>query len=143
MRATKQSQIFVLSSNSSDYSKGVPKEGPSVVTEEGPSIQGLLDWYGYNTVEKYLSDTYFPSIDKDSTGEDTIHESYSPMSKGKYVPDSQNSNLKVKRPILITGCVLGLASVTTWEEILKKIGVRKPQICAYKENGKIKVSYGS
>ncbi|GJY79371.1 zinc finger, CCHC-type containing protein [Tanacetum coccineum] len=81
-------KIIVLSSNSSNYSKGVPKEGPSVasVPEEGPSIQGLLDWYGYNTVEKYLSDTYFPSIDKDNTNkdntnEDTIYESYSPMSK--------------------------------------------------------------
>ncbi|GJY09422.1 hypothetical protein Tco_0377607, partial [Tanacetum coccineum] len=50
-----------LSSNSSDYSKGVPEEEPSVasVLVEGPSIQGLLDWYGYNTIEEYLSDTYF------------------------------------------------------------------------------------
>ncbi|GJR33139.1 hypothetical protein Tco_1109371 [Tanacetum coccineum] len=103
------------SSDSSDYSKGVPKEGPSVVSvlEEGPSIQGLLDWYGYNTVEEYLSDTYFPSTDKDNIDEDTIQESYSPMSKGKYVPVSQNSNPKVKSPIPITGCVLGLANVTT------------------------------
>ncbi|GJU12931.1 putative reverse transcriptase domain-containing protein [Tanacetum coccineum] len=76
-------------SNSSGYSKCVPKEEPSVasVPEEGPSIQGLLYWYGYNTVEEYLSNTYFPSTDKDntnkdSTDEDTLHESYSPMSKG-------------------------------------------------------------
>ncbi|GKD39305.1 hypothetical protein Tco_1259512 [Tanacetum coccineum] len=78
----------VFCSDSSDDSKGVPKEGSSIasVHEEGPSIQGLLDWYGYDTVGEYLEDTYFPSTykdttDKDNTDEDTIHESYSPMSK--------------------------------------------------------------
>ncbi|GJR07342.1 hypothetical protein Tco_0530326 [Tanacetum coccineum] len=83
-------KIIDLSSNSSDW-KGVPKEGPSVasVPGEGPSIQGLLDLYGYNTVEEYLSDTYFPSTNKDSTDEDTIYEANSPMSKGKYVPRRQ------------------------------------------------------
>ncbi|GJR28259.1 hypothetical protein Tco_1104491 [Tanacetum coccineum] len=113
-------EIIDLSSNSSDYNKGVPKEGPSVtsVPEEGPSIQGLLDWYGYNTIEEYLSDTYFPSTDndntdKDNTDEDTIYESNSPMSKGKYVPVSQQNNPKVKSHILVTGCVLGLANITT------------------------------
>ncbi|GJZ02138.1 hypothetical protein Tco_0520099 [Tanacetum coccineum] len=87
-RKKKIEEIIVLSSDNSDYNKGVPKEGPNVasVPEEGPSIQGLLDWYGYDTVEEYLSDTYFPSTDKDntdkdSTDEDTIHESYYPMSK--------------------------------------------------------------
>nr|GEX23316.1 hypothetical protein [Tanacetum cinerariifolium] len=106
----KNVEIINLSSNSSDYSKGVPKEGPSVashskgvpkegpsvasVRDEGSSIQGLLDLYRYNTVEEYLSDTYFPSTDKDSTDEDTIYEANSPMSKE--------------------------------DEILKKIGVRKP-----------------
>ncbi|GKB51111.1 hypothetical protein Tco_0901864, partial [Tanacetum coccineum] len=143
-------EIIVLSSNNSDYSKGFPKEGPSVasVPEKEPSIQGLLDWYGYNTIEEYLSDIYFPSTDKDNTNkdgtyEDTIHESYFPMSKGKYVPVSQQNNPKVKSPIPITGCVLGLANITTWDEILKKIGVRKPQICADNAKGKRKVSYGS
>ncbi|GKA06026.1 hypothetical protein Tco_0685146, partial [Tanacetum coccineum] len=107
-------EIIDLSSNNSDYSKCVPKEGPSVasVPEEGPSIQGLLDWYGYNTVEEYLLDTYFPSTDKDntdkdSTNEDTIYEANSPMSK---------------------------------DEILKKMRVRKPQICANKAKGKRKES---
>ncbi|GKE82613.1 hypothetical protein Tco_1552613 [Tanacetum coccineum] len=86
----------MLSSYNSDDSKGVPKEGPSIVSvpEEGPSIQGLLDWYEYDTVEEYLEDTYFPSTykdttDKDNTDEDTIYESYSPMSKCKYVPTRQ------------------------------------------------------
>ncbi|GJX33578.1 hypothetical protein Tco_0243433 [Tanacetum coccineum] len=91
----KHPEIINLSSNSSDYNKGVPKEGPLVasVPEEGSSIQGLLDWYGCNTVEEYLLDTYFPitdkdNTDKDNTDEDTIYESYSPMSNDKYVPVS-------------------------------------------------------
>ncbi|GJW32636.1 hypothetical protein Tco_0052668 [Tanacetum coccineum] len=80
-------EIIIFSLDSSNYSKGVPKEGPSVVSalEEGTSIQRLLYWYGYNIVEEYLSDTYFPTTDndttdKDNTDEDTIHESYSPKS---------------------------------------------------------------
>ncbi|GJZ99972.1 hypothetical protein Tco_0672523, partial [Tanacetum coccineum] len=131
-------EIIDLSSNSFDYNKGVPKVGPLVasVLEEGPSIQGLLDLYGYNTLEDYLSDTYFPSTDKDSTDEDTIYESNFALSKGIYVPVSQQNNPKVKRPISDTGCVLGLANVTTWYEILKKIRVRKPYICADKAKGK-------
>ncbi|GKC47770.1 hypothetical protein Tco_1065492 [Tanacetum coccineum] len=143
-------EIIYLSSNSSDYSKGVLKEGTSIasVPEEGPSIQGLLDWYGYNIVEEYLSDTYFPSTykdntDKDNTDEDTIYESYSSMSKGKYGPVSQQNNPKVKSPIPVTGCVLGLANVTTWNEILKKIRVRKHHICTEKAKEKRKVPYGS
>ncbi|GKB34005.1 hypothetical protein Tco_0873406 [Tanacetum coccineum] len=63
-------------------------KGPSIasVPKEGPSIQGLLEWYGYDTVEEYLKDTFFPitdkdTTDKDRTDEDAIHESYSPKSK--------------------------------------------------------------
>ncbi|GKG40598.1 hypothetical protein Tco_0467375 [Tanacetum coccineum] len=111
--------------------------------KEGPSIQGLLDWYGYDTVEEYLEETFFPSTDKDttdkdSTDEDTIHESYSPKSKGKYVPVSQKHNPKVifKSPIPITGCVLGLANVHTWDNILKKFGVKKPESGADKAKEK-------
>ncbi|GJR73197.1 hypothetical protein Tco_0085562 [Tanacetum coccineum] len=98
------------------------------------------DWYGYDTIEEYLEETCFPSTDKDSTDVDTIHESYSPMSKGKYVPVSQKHNPKVKSHIPIIGCVLGLANVTTWDEILKKMGVRKPEIYADKAKGKRKVA---
>ncbi|GKA94514.1 hypothetical protein Tco_0816552 [Tanacetum coccineum] len=59
---------------------------PSIasVPKEGPSIQGLLEWYGYDTIEEYLEDTFFPITDKDSTDEDTIHESYSPKSKERF-----------------------------------------------------------
>nr|GEX73091.1 hypothetical protein [Tanacetum cinerariifolium] len=113
------------SSNTSDN-----KKGPSIgsVPKKGPSIQGLLDWYGYDTIEEYLYGTYFLSTDKDitdkdSTDEDTIHESYSPMSKGKYVPVSQKHNLKVKIPIPIIECVLGLANVTTDRYVFLDRGV--------------------
>ncbi|GJR71231.1 hypothetical protein Tco_0083596 [Tanacetum coccineum] len=134
--------------NGKNYGKVLSTtKGPSIprVPKEGPSIQGLLDWYGYDTVEEYLKETFFPNTDKDSTDEDTIHESYSPKSKGKYVPLSQKHNPKVifKSPIPNTRCVLGLTNVHTWDDILKKFKVRKPESCADKAKGKRKVSYGS
>ncbi|GJZ42893.1 hypothetical protein Tco_0590148 [Tanacetum coccineum] len=132
-------EIIVLSDSSYD------SKGPSIlrVPVEGPSIQGLLDWYGYETIEEYLSDNYFPSTYKDNTDndnfdEDTIQECYSAKSKGKYVPVSKKHNPKVKSPIPIKGCVLGIANVDTWEDILKKFGVRKQESCAYKAKGKKK-----
>ncbi|GJX10101.1 hypothetical protein Tco_0199960, partial [Tanacetum coccineum] len=77
-------EIIMLSSNNSD-----DRKGPSItsVPKERLSIKGLLEWYGYDTIDEYLEETYFPSTDKDitdkdNTDEDTIHESYSPMSKG-------------------------------------------------------------
>ncbi|GKC12563.1 hypothetical protein Tco_1009345 [Tanacetum coccineum] len=90
-------------------------KGPSIprVLVNWPSIQGLLDWYGYNTVEEYLSDTYFPSMKKDTTD--------------KASTVSQKHNLKVKSLIAITGCVLGLANIHTWDDILKRFGVRKAE----------------
>ncbi|GJZ55821.1 hypothetical protein Tco_0611014 [Tanacetum coccineum] len=65
--------ILVLISDSSDDRKGSSKA--SVPIFEGPSVQGLLDHYGYNDIEEYLSWNYFPSTDKDITDEDCIHES--------------------------------------------------------------------
>ncbi|GJT81177.1 hypothetical protein Tco_1055519 [Tanacetum coccineum] len=53
------------------------RKGPSIASVskfEGPSVQGLLDWYRYNTIEEYLSDNYFPSTDKDITDKDNIDE---------------------------------------------------------------------
>ncbi|GJU39032.1 hypothetical protein Tco_1191989 [Tanacetum coccineum] len=56
-------EIIVLS-DSSDDSKGplIPR-----VPIEGPLIQGFLDWHGYDNIEDYLSDNYFPSTYKDTT----------------------------------------------------------------------------
>ncbi|GJW55282.1 hypothetical protein Tco_0099367 [Tanacetum coccineum] len=100
-------------SDSSDDSKS-----PSIPREPvyGPSVQGLLDNYGYDNIDDYLSDFYFPSTDKEDTivhtDEDPIHESYSPKSKAKYVPVSQKHNPNVKSSIAITGCVLDYQMLT-------------------------------
>ncbi|GJT86157.1 hypothetical protein Tco_1067874 [Tanacetum coccineum] len=125
----------------SDDRKGPSKA--SVPKFKGPLVQGLLDWYGYNTIEEYLSWNYFPSTDKDITDEDCIHESNYAMSKGKYVPVSQKHNPKVKIPVPVTGCVLGLANVTTWDEIVNKMRVRKSEIYADRAKGKRNVAYRS
>nr|GEW12791.1 hypothetical protein [Tanacetum cinerariifolium] len=77
-------EIIVLSLDSSDDRKG--PSNLSVPIFEGPSVQGLLDHYGYNDIEEYLSWNYFLSTDKDITDkditdEDCIHESNYAMSK--------------------------------------------------------------
>ncbi|GJY12621.1 hypothetical protein Tco_0381930 [Tanacetum coccineum] len=145
LQTSSKNEIIVLSSDSSDDRKGPSKANVPIF--EGPSVQGLLDYYGYNDIEEYLSWNYFPSTDKentdkDTTDEDCIHECNYAMSKGKYVPVSHKHNRKVKIHVPVTGCVLGLANVTTWEEIVNKMGVRKSKIYVEKAKGKIKVSYG-
>ncbi|GKA67469.1 retrovirus-related pol polyprotein from transposon TNT 1-94 [Tanacetum coccineum] len=60
-----------------------------------------------------------------------------------YVPVCKKHNPNMYSPVLVTGCVLGLASVTTWDEIEKKMGARKSKTCADKAKGKRKVSCGS
>ncbi|GKD58721.1 hypothetical protein Tco_1296230 [Tanacetum coccineum] len=65
------------------------------------------------------------------------------MSKSKYLPVLQKHNPKVKSHIPVTRCVLGLANVTTWDEILNKIGVRKAEIATDKANGKRKVTFAA
>ncbi|GKD08023.1 hypothetical protein Tco_1187708 [Tanacetum coccineum] len=136
-----------MNSNSSDDDRKGPSKA-SVPIFEGPSVQGLLDYYGYIDIEEYLSWNYFPSIDKentnnditdkDTTDEDCIHECNYAMSKGKYVPVSHKHNPKVKSLKAVRGCVLGLANVTIWEEIMNKMGVRKSKMYAEKAKGKRK-----
>ncbi|GJX47730.1 putative reverse transcriptase domain-containing protein [Tanacetum coccineum] len=119
----------------------------------GPSTQGLLDAYGYNTIEEYLSWNYFPSTynestdmettDKRNTDKDCIVDSNSAMSKGKYVPVCKKNKPNVYSHVQVTGSVLGLPNVTTWDEIEKKMGARKSKTCADKAKGKRKVSCGS
>ncbi|GKE77230.1 hypothetical protein Tco_1543350 [Tanacetum coccineum] len=123
-------EIIVLSSNNSYNKKGPSKA--SVPIFEGPSVQGLLDWYGYNTIDEYLSWNYFSNTNKDITDKDCIHVSNYAMSKGKYVPVSQKYNPKVKRDVPVAECMLGLANVTTWDENVNKIEVRKSEIYADK-----------
>nr|GEX96837.1 hypothetical protein [Tanacetum cinerariifolium] len=94
-------EIIVLSSDSSDDRKGPSKE--SVPIFEGLSVQRLLNHYGYNDIEEYLSWNYFSSTykentyknitDKDITDEDCIHESNYAMSKTTFEP-----HLRQKQP---------------------------------------------
>ncbi|GJX46282.1 hypothetical protein Tco_0271472 [Tanacetum coccineum] len=90
-------------------------KGPLITRKpvEGPPIE-LLKWYGYDT-DLYQGDE-FPGTDNDTTNnassdEDTIQER----------------------------CVLGLANIHTWDDILKKFGVRKVESGAAKGKGKKKV----
>ncbi|GKB97515.1 hypothetical protein Tco_0983652, partial [Tanacetum coccineum] len=117
--------------------------GPSIpmVPVYRPSVQGLMDKYGYDNIEDYLSDFYFPSTDKEDTivhtGQDPIHECHSQKSKAKYVPVSHKHNPNVKSPNAIIGCVLGLPNINTWDDILYKFRMRTPGRCADKwMNGK-------
>ncbi|GJT59448.1 hypothetical protein Tco_1002981 [Tanacetum coccineum] len=109
--------------------------------------------YRCDTIEEYLEWNYFPSIDNESTNmettdkgntnKDCIDDSNSAMFKGKYVPVWKKHNPNMYRPIPVTGYVLGLASITIWDEIEKKMGARKSKTCADKAKGKRKVSCGS
>ncbi|GJV33712.1 hypothetical protein Tco_1394112 [Tanacetum coccineum] len=92
----------------------------------GPSTQGLLDAYGCDTIEEYLEWNYFPSTDNESTNMETTDKG----NTDKDCIDDSNS-------------AMSKASVTTWDEIKKKIGARKSKTCADKAKGKRKVSCGS
>ncbi|GKA08469.1 hypothetical protein Tco_0687800 [Tanacetum coccineum] len=141
-------KIIKISSNSSEDRKGASKATAPIFY--GPSTQGLLDAYGYNTIEEYLSWNYFPSTDNESTDmettdkrntdKDCIVDSNSAMSKGKYVPVCKKHKPNMYSHVPVTGSVLGLPNVTTWDEIEKKIGARKSKTCADKAKGKRKVS---
>ncbi|GJS99759.1 hypothetical protein Tco_0820929 [Tanacetum coccineum] len=83
-------KIIKISSDSLEDRKGASKATAPIFY--GPSTQGLLDAYGYNTIEEYLSWNYFPSTDNESTDmettnkrntdKDCIVDSNSAMSKG-------------------------------------------------------------
>ncbi|GJR71948.1 hypothetical protein Tco_0084313 [Tanacetum coccineum] len=66
----------------------------------------------------------------------------------KWMNDSSDDSKVAKKPILkvifkshtpIKGCVLGLANVETWDNIMKKFGMRTPGRCADKSKGKRKI----
>ncbi|GJV52313.1 hypothetical protein Tco_1448054 [Tanacetum coccineum] len=126
-------EIIEISSDSSKDRKRASKETAPIFY--GPLTQGLLDAYGYNTIKEYLLWNYFPSIDnentdmettdKRNTDKDCIVDSNSAMSKGKYVPVCKKYKPNMYCPVPVTGCVLGLENVTTWDEIEKKMGARK------------------
>ncbi|GKA31458.1 hypothetical protein Tco_0717763 [Tanacetum coccineum] len=151
-KAKVEAQIINISLDSSDDRRWAAKKASALVFY-GPSTQGLLDAYGYNTIEEYLSWNYFPSTDNESTdmettdkrntNKDCIVDSNSAMSKGKYVPVCKKNKPNVYSHVQVTGYVLGLPNVTTWDEIEKKMGARKSKTCADKAKGKRKVSCGS
>ncbi|GKB71844.1 hypothetical protein Tco_0933256 [Tanacetum coccineum] len=105
---------------SSDNSKGVSNKGPSItsIPKEGPSTaklskdpipKELLAWYGYDIVEDYL-----------------------------LVAEKPIPKVIFKSHIPIKRYVLGLANVETWDNIVKKYGMRTPGRCADKSKGKRK-----
>ncbi|GJR10710.1 hypothetical protein Tco_0793362 [Tanacetum coccineum] len=143
----KHLEIIILSLDSSDGDRKRPSKA-NVPIFKRPSVQGLLDYYGYNDIKEYLSWNYFLNTDKDitdkdTTDEDCIYECNYAMYKGKYVSVSHKHNPKVKSHVAVRGCVLGLTNVTTLEEIVNKMRVRKSKICAEKAKGKRKLSYES
>ncbi|GJT54058.1 putative transposase-associated domain-containing protein [Tanacetum coccineum] len=91
--------------------------------------------YGCDTIEEYLEWNYFSSTDneitnmettnKGNTDKDCIDDFNSAMSKGKYVPVCKKHNPNMYNPVPVTGCVLGLTSVTNMDDIEKKMGARK------------------
>ncbi|GJR68814.1 reverse transcriptase domain-containing protein [Tanacetum coccineum] len=116
-----ENSIIMLTSDSSNGNNGVSSEGPSItsIPKEGQSIarrskeripKELLEWYGYDTVEDYL------------------------LVAKKAIP-----KVIFKSPIPIKGCVLGLANVETWDNIVKKFRMRTPERCADKSKEKRKV----
>ncbi|GJR35447.1 zinc finger, CCHC-type containing protein [Tanacetum coccineum] len=72
------------------------------------------------------------NTDKRNTNKDCIVDSNSAMSKGKYVPVCKKNKPNVYSHVQVTGYVLGLPNVTTWDEIEKKMGARKSKTCADK-----------
>ncbi|GJX62297.1 hypothetical protein Tco_0295197 [Tanacetum coccineum] len=62
-------KIIKINSDSSEDRKWASKATAPIFY--GPSTQGLLDAYGYNIIEEYLSWNYFPSTDNESTDMET------------------------------------------------------------------------
>ncbi|GKE76875.1 hypothetical protein Tco_1542995 [Tanacetum coccineum] len=121
-KAKLQALTKTLIVDSSDNSKGVSSKGPSItsIPKEGPSItrlskepipKELLAWYGYDIVE------------------DDLLVAEKPIPKAIF-----------KSPILIKRCVLGLANVETWDNIVKKYEMRTPGRCVDKSKGKRKLA---
>ncbi|GJW77067.1 hypothetical protein Tco_0138749 [Tanacetum coccineum] len=114
-------EIIEISSNNSEDRKWASKA--TALIFYGPSTQGLLDAYGYNTIEEYLSWNYFPSTYNESTDmettykrntdKDCIVDSNSAMSKGKCVPVCKKHKPSTYSHVPVTGSVLGLPNVTT------------------------------
>ncbi|GJR51691.1 hypothetical protein Tco_1402212 [Tanacetum coccineum] len=62
--------LIDISLDNSDNRRWATKKASALVFY-GPSIQGLLDAYGCDTIEEYLEWNYFPSTDNESTNIET------------------------------------------------------------------------
>ncbi|GJR16202.1 hypothetical protein Tco_0798854 [Tanacetum coccineum] len=159
-------QIYNVLHSDKEYINEGPSKGK--VPKEDIN-EDLLRWYGYNDEDEYLEDTLFDSPEKEtkdkssmdtfpgSTDEETSDTestnkniivgttgknilSYEDTIE-KYVPVVKSASKKAifKSPQTITGVVLGVANLKTWDDIVKKIGKRKPGASADKGKGKAKV----
>nr|GEW18392.1 hypothetical protein [Tanacetum cinerariifolium] len=130
---------------SSDDSKDVSSKGPSItsIPKEGSSVaklskepipKELLAWYGYDIVEDYL-----PVAEKPIPKELLAWYGYDIVED--YLPVAEKPIPKVifKSPNLIKRCVLGLANIEKWDNIVKKYGIRTPGRCKDKSKGKRKI----
>ncbi|GKF12756.1 hypothetical protein Tco_0050682 [Tanacetum coccineum] len=86
---------------------------------------------------------YWENSYTDAEDEGIFDSGCSRSMTGKYVPVCKKNKPNVYSHVQVTGYVLGLPNVTTWEEIEKKMGARKSKTCADKAKGKRKVSCGS
>nr|GEZ97537.1 hypothetical protein [Tanacetum cinerariifolium] len=116
-------ETIILSSNSSDDDRVGPSK-ESVPIFKGPSVQGFLDYYGYNNIDEYLSWNYFPSTNKENTDKDITD---------KDITDKDTTN---EACIHECNYAMSKVNVTTWDEIVNKMGVRKSKICADKAKEK-------
>nr|GEU54605.1 hypothetical protein [Tanacetum cinerariifolium] len=148
--------IIVLSSDSEDINEG-PSKGkvPKEDINEGPS-KGKLPPLGSSARP---SPERIPSLialkKRPKTRVACIHSQVSQMKKAqtgndllfyedtieKYVPVRKSASKKdiFKSQIPVTGVVLGLAYLKTWDEIVQKIRKRPPGNSADKVKGKVKV----
>ncbi|GKD16712.1 hypothetical protein Tco_1205870 [Tanacetum coccineum] len=108
--------------------------GSNTSSESNNSEDSVQQWY-YNGTESSKG----PSKALLQWYEDVMEYSRVPLVerlKKLIKCSNQKPKVIVKSPVPIKGCVLGLANVQTWDSIVKKVGVRKPESCADKAKGK-------
>ncbi|GJW27089.1 hypothetical protein Tco_0040900 [Tanacetum coccineum] len=130
--------VIVLSSDSEDINEGQSKGNvPKEDINEGPS-KGNMPNLEKETKDKSTMDTFPGSTDEETSDNETTDNE---TSIEKYVPVGKSTSQKsiFKSPQPITRVVLGLANLKTWDDVVQKIGKRKPGNCADKGKGKTKL----
>ncbi|GJR46435.1 hypothetical protein Tco_1314538 [Tanacetum coccineum] len=129
----KGKDIIVLSSDSEDVNDGPSKRKFSKGVKDGPPTE-LLRWYGYADVSS--SDSFSFSTDEETSEDETTNNKMSNKTTGKnlmfyedtkYIPVGKSAGQKsiLKSNKRVTGTVLGLANLKTWDAIVQKIGKRR------------------